>query len=59
MRGRKFAGGQTQVFEKGLCPVAERLQPRMLQFKTNYFDVARREKAAAALRETIAFFTAR
>ncbi len=55
-RGHKFAPWQTQVFEPGLCPVAERLQPRLMQFKTNYFDPVRRQKAADALRQTIAFF---
>lgn len=54
MRGRRFTNYQTQVFEHGLCPVAERLQPRLIQFKTNYFDATRRDRAALALRRTIA-----
>jgi perosamine synthetase len=56
-RGKKIADWQTQRFEPALCPVAERLQPRLLQFKTNYFDPARREKAAEAMRKTISFFS--
>ncbi len=43
-------------YEKGLCPVAEDLQPRLLQFKTNYWDPARVEKQLNALQKTIAFF---
>jgi perosamine synthetase len=56
-RGQRFADYQTQIFDQGLCPVAERLQPRLLQFKTNYFTVERRQKAAAALRGTIDYFS--
>lgn len=34
-----------QQYEAGLCPVAERVQPRVMQFKTNYrdLDVAQRK----------------
>jgi perosamine synthetase len=55
-KGKRFADFQTQVFGAGLCPVAERLQPRLLQFKTNYFDPARRARAAEALAKTIRHF---
>jgi perosamine synthetase len=55
-RGRRFAESQVQLFDRGLCPVAERLQPRLMQFKTNYFDPVRRQKAADAMRRTIAHF---
>jgi perosamine synthetase len=41
----------------GLCPVAEGLQPRLMQFKTNYFSVERRTKAAEALQKTIHHFS--
>jgi perosamine synthetase len=37
----------------GLCPVAESVQPKMMQFKTNYRDQADAERAAAALASTI------
>ncbi|MDR1061550.1 MAG: DegT/DnrJ/EryC1/StrS family aminotransferase [Clostridiales bacterium] len=43
-------------WERGLCPVAERLQPRLLQFKTNYWDTERAERQADILAKTIAFF---
>ncbi|MEI7983198.1 MAG: hypothetical protein WCI71_16235, partial [Bacteroidota bacterium] len=26
-------------YHKGLCPVAEEIQPKLMQFKTNYRDV--------------------
>jgi len=26
-------------YEKGLCPVAEKIQPKIMQFKTNYRDL--------------------
>lgn len=55
-KGVRFADFQTQVFGEGLCPVAERLQPRLLQFKTNYFDPARRTRAAEALTKTLRHF---
>ncbi|RED44302.1 DegT/DnrJ/EryC1/StrS family aminotransferase [Aestuariispira insulae] len=44
--------GVTQPYEAGLCPVAEKLQPRMLQLKTNYWDVRRAEKQAEILHRT-------
>ena len=50
----KFFEGIT--YEKGLCPVAEMLQPQLLQFKTNYFDTAECEAQAEILKKTIAFF---
>ena len=44
------------TYEKGLCPVAEMLQPQLLQFKTNYFDTAECEAQAEILKKTVAFF---
>jgi perosamine synthetase len=55
-KGQKFDGNQVQNYDIGLCPIAERLQPRLMQFKTNYFDVARRNRAADAMRRTIEYF---
>ena len=34
-RGKKIVN---QVFERGLCPIAEDLQSRIMAFKTNYLD---------------------
>jgi perosamine synthetase len=50
---------QGQSYERGLCPVAERIQPRLLQFKTNYFNAADVARASEALARTIRFFDSR
>jgi perosamine synthetase len=44
------------VYEKGLCPVAERIQPKIMQFKTNYRDIDLASRKAKALKNTIDFF---
>ena len=40
-------------YENGLCPVAERIQPEIMQFKTNYRSLKLAEKKARVLRDTI------
>ena len=45
--------GVWQKYKKGLCPIAEYLQPRMIQFKTNYWELSEAEKQAEILRKTI------
>jgi perosamine synthetase len=40
-------------YEKGLCPVAERIQPKIMQFKTNYRDLQLAKIKADALSRTI------
>jgi perosamine synthetase len=40
-------------YKRGLCPVAEELQPRLMQFKTNYWDPAAADRQAAILADTI------
>ena len=40
-------------YEKGLCPVAERIQPKMMQFKTNYRNLEVAKVKTEALRKTI------
>lgn len=59
MRGKTLTPNQGQTYERGLCPVAERIQPRLLQFKTNYFDAADVVRASEALARTIRFFDGR
>ena len=44
------------MYKRGLCPVAERLQPRLLQFKTNYWNSADAVKQAEVLRATLKSF---
>ena len=43
-------------YKKGLCPVAERIQPKIMQFKTNYRDLNLAAKKAQVLKKTIKFF---
>ena len=43
-------------YTKVSCPNAEYLQERVLQFKTNYFDIEEAKKQAEILKKTIAFF---
>lgn len=45
--------GVWQKYEKGLCPNAEYLQPRMIQLKTNYWDLDEAKKQAEILSKTI------
>lgn len=40
-------------YEKGLCPIAEELQPKIMQFKTNYRDLELAALKAEALARTI------
>jgi hypothetical protein len=40
-------------YENGICPVAEKIQPEIMQFKTNYRSLKLAEKKARVLRETI------
>lgn len=48
-----FNSGDMTRFQKGICPVAEKLQPRMLQFKTNYWNWDDAEKQAEVLKKTL------
>lgn len=40
-------------YEKGLCPVAEEIQPKLMQFKTNYRNLDIAKQKADILRKTI------
>jgi perosamine synthetase len=42
-----------QHWGPGLCPVAEKIQPQILAFKTNYWDWDRAQRQAEILRKTI------
>ncbi|NQV51357.1 MAG: DegT/DnrJ/EryC1/StrS family aminotransferase [Candidatus Marinimicrobia bacterium] len=43
-------------YQAGLCPVAEQLQPLLLQFRTNYWDVEDGKKQAMILLHTLESF---
>ncbi|MGE4232538.1 MAG: DegT/DnrJ/EryC1/StrS family aminotransferase [Bacteriovoracia bacterium] len=45
--------GVWQKYNEGLCPNAEFLQPRMIQLKTNYWDLGEAKAQAEVLRKTI------
>ncbi len=47
--------GTPQKYQAGLCPVTERLQPNLFQFRTNY-DEERANRQMEALAQTIAYF---
>jgi len=40
-------------YKKGLCPNAEYLQPRLLQFKTSYWDISKAHEQANVLYKTL------
>lgn len=40
-------------YQRGLCPVAENIQPKIMQFKTNYRDLILAKTKAEALKKTI------
>ncbi len=48
--------GVWQKYKKGLCPVAEELQPRLIQLKTNYWNLDEAKKQAEILKKTIEEF---
>jgi perosamine synthetase len=43
-------------YRRGLCPAAERIQPKLLQFKTNYWRDGDAERQAEILRRTLKSF---
>lgn len=43
-------------YAPGLCPVAEWLQPRLFQFKTNYWDLSQAERQADIIHKTLKSF---
>lgn len=51
---KPFYQGDKQVYAPGLCPVAESLQPCLMQFKTSFFDSDRFARQLEALEKTIA-----
>lgn len=50
--GMEFIGHNVK-YKKGLCPVAEDLQPRLIQLKTNFGTMVHAKKQATALKNTI------
>jgi perosamine synthetase len=52
-RERQITKQRKAEYVPGLCPVAESLQPRLLQFKTNYWKWAEAEQQALILEKTM------
>ena len=52
LMGMKFPDSKLS-YEKGLCPVAESLQPSLIQFKTNFESLEIAKNQASALAITI------
>jgi perosamine synthetase len=52
-RDRFISAENLALYRHGLCPVAERLQPRLVQFKTNYWDLSRAHQQAEILYKTL------
>jgi perosamine synthetase len=42
-----------ESYSTGLCPNAEFLQPRLIQLKTNYWEIEKARKQADALHKTL------
>lgn len=45
-----------EKYKSGLCPNAEYLQPRLFQFKTNYWDITECDRQATILHKVLAAF---
>jgi perosamine synthetase len=61
---RRFVDRCPSIYEhvsypRGICPVAERIQPKLMQFKTNYRDLRLAEFKAECLLKTIKKFAGR
>ncbi|MCF6284448.1 MAG: DegT/DnrJ/EryC1/StrS family aminotransferase [Candidatus Hydrogenedentes bacterium] len=58
---KRFYGSEEALYRDvdyrpGLCPVAEKVQPTLMQLKNNFGELAEAEKMAEALRDTIKHF---
>lgn len=51
-KGSSYAGPRF-AYEKGYCPTAESIQPKLMQLKTNYRDLELAKRKAEALQKTI------
>lgn len=55
-RERFISAENRAKYKCGLCPIAEAVQPRLLQFKTNYWNIRDAERQAEVLRATLKSF---
>ena len=54
---QKHMGLPFMNVEEGICPNAERVQPKILQFTTNQNTVEEMEKQAEALSKTLRYYS--
>jgi len=52
-REKQISAEQWDLYDAGLCPNAENLQPRLLQFKTDYWNFDEAKEQAQALKKTL------
>lgn len=64
--GKNFLGRENFIsasrlseYRSGLCPNAELIQPKLMQFKTNYWDIHQASGSMAALARTLESFSSR
>jgi perosamine synthetase len=55
-RERFISPENLATYKLGLCPVAEKIQPQLMQFKTNYWDLSRAHEQAEILQKTLSVF---
>lgn len=56
-RERFISEGNRLMYKKGLCPNAEHVQQKLVQFKTNYWNLEDAHRQADILRRTLASFS--
>lgn len=56
-RERFISTENLAMYKEGLCPKAEHLQKRLMQFKTNYWDISHAYKQAEILHKTLKYFS--
>ena len=52
-RERYLASEQKLLYQPGLCPTAEAIQPQLFQFKTNYWNLQEARDQADILAGTL------
>lgn len=55
-RERFISTENLRQYKQGLCPIAEDLQKKLMQFKTNYWNIAEAHEQADILRKTLSQF---
>ena len=55
-RERNLTSNSVENYQEGSCPVAENLQKRLVQFKTNYWNEGEADSQAEILLRTLSHF---